>query len=127
VCSSDLHPRLHFVEHEEQAMLVAEVAKRTEKGPACVANAALALDGLDQDGSGLVRDCGSRGIEIAERHLVETIDNRAEPREVLFLIARGNRRERATVKGSLKGEHAVAFRLAAVAVMLPGHLDAALK
>ena len=50
------------------------------------------------------------GIDIAERHLVEAIDHRAEAVEIFLLAAGGERRQRAAMKGALERDDAVALR-----------------
>ncbi len=47
---------LHFVEHQHQAVLVAQLAQRTQEFPRHDAHAAFALDRLDHDRRGLRRD-----------------------------------------------------------------------
>jgi hypothetical protein len=47
-------------------------------------------------------DGGLERPMVAERHLVEALDLRAEAIEVLLLAARRDRRERAAVEGALR-------------------------
>ena len=51
-------------------------------------------------------------VEIAERHLIEAFDDRAEAFEIFFLSAGGERRERAPMERALECHEAEAFRLA---------------
>ena len=75
------------------------------------AHAALALDRLDQDRGRLRPDRLLDRLEIAERHLVEALDHRAEAFEVFLLSARRERRERAAVERALEGDDAIALGL----------------
>ena len=56
------------------------------------ANADLALDRLDQDARGLRTGRTLHRVEIAERHLIEAVDLRAEAFEIFRRAARGDRR-----------------------------------
>ena len=63
---------------------------------------------------------------VAERHLVEALDLRAEALEVLLLAAGGDGRQRAAVEGALEGDDAEALGLAVRRMVLARHLDRAL-
>ena len=76
------------------------------------AHAAFALDRLDQDGGGLRADRRLDRLEVAERHLVEAVDRRAEAFEIFLLAAGRERRQRAAVERALEGDDAVALGLA---------------
>ena len=77
------------------------------------AHAALAHDRLDQDGGGLRPDRFLDRFKIAERHLVEAVDRRAEAFEIFLVAGRGDRGQRAAVEGAFEGDDAVTLRLAA--------------
>ena len=119
------HAGLHLVEDQQQAVLVAELAQRAEERRRDDAHAALALDRLDQDGGGLGPDRALDRFEIAERHLVEAVDRRAEAFEIFLLAGGGERRQRAAVEGALEGDDAVALGLAARRLVFARHLDRA--
>ena len=89
---------LHLVEDQEQAVLVAELAQAAQALRRHGADAALALDRLDQDGAGLGRDRRLQRLVIAERDLVEALDLRAEAFEIL-LSARRRRSSPACGRG----------------------------
>ena len=61
--------------------------------------------------------------EIAERHLVEAVDDRPEPVEIFLLTAGGERRQRAAVKRTFEGDDAIALRPSARRLILAGGLD----
>ena len=87
------------------------------------AHAALALDRLDQDGGGLRPDRALDRLEVAERHLVEAVHDRAEAVEMFLLSAGRERRQRAAVERALEGDDAVALGLAVRRLILARHLD----
>ena len=97
---------LHLVEDQQQAVLVAELAQRPQELRRHHAHAALAHDRLDQDRGGLRTDRALDRLEVAERHLVEAVDHRAEAFEIFLLPAGGERRQRAAVEGALEGDDA---------------------
>ena len=113
------HAALHLVIDEQQAVLVAQCAQALEEAGRRRADAALALDRLDEDRRRLRPDRLLRRREVAERHLVEALDLRAEALEVLLLAAGGDGGERAAVEGALEGDDAeplwAAFRILVVA------------
>ena len=76
------HARLHLVENQQQALVVAQLAQRPKEGIRCAAHAALALHRLDQDGGGVRADRLLHGVEIAMRHLVETLQRRTKAFEI---------------------------------------------
>ncbi len=82
------HAGLHLVEHEQQAVLVAELAQRPEKRRRRHSNAALAHDRFDQDRRRFRPDRALGRLEIAERHLIEAVDRRTEAFEIFLVAAR---------------------------------------
>ena len=119
------HAGLHLVEDQQQAMLVAQLAQRLEERRLDDAHAALAHDRLDQNRRGLGADRAFGRVEIAERHLIEAVDHRAEPFEIFLLSAGGERRQRAAVEGALESDDAVTFRLTVRRLVFARHLDRA--
>ena len=79
---------LHFVHHEQQTVGVAELAIGAQHRGRHHPDAAFALDRLQHDGGRLGSDRSLGGLQIAERHLVETLDLRPEAVDV-FLLAAG--------------------------------------
>ena len=116
---------LHFVEDQQQAALVAELAQRSQKFRRHHAHAALAHHRLDDDAGGRIGDRALDGIEIAERHLVEAFHDRPEAFEIFFLAAGGERRERAPVERALEGHEPDALRMPAHRMIFARHLDRA--
>ena len=95
-----------------QAVLVAKLAQRPQERRLDDAHAALAHQRLDHDRRGLGADRALDRLEIAERHLIEALDHRAEAFEIFLLAAGGERRQRAAVERALEGDDAVALGLA---------------
>ena len=120
------HAALHLVEDEHQARFVCERTQALQELVRRRMDAALALDRLDQQGRGLVADCGTGRIQIIEIHLVEGIHGRLESLEVLGLRARRDGRKRPPVKGVAEGDHAVALGRAAAGLVDARELDRAL-
>ena len=86
-----------------------ELAQRAQELVRRHAHAALALDRLDQDRGGGRADRALDRREVAERHLVEAFDHRAEALEIFLLAAGRERRERAAVERALEGDDAHAL------------------
>ncbi len=78
------------------------VARRT--------HAALALQRLDQDAGGVRTDRLLHGFDIAERHLVEAVERRAEAFEIFGSAGRGERAERAAMERAFEGDDARSAR-----------------
>src|SRR5262249_22362505 len=106
-------PGLHLVEHQQQAIFVAQPPKRPQELGWHHAHAALPHDRLDQDRGGFPPDPTPRRLEIGERHLVEALAHGTEALEILLLAPSSQRGERASMEGTLEGDDAVAFRPAA--------------
>ena len=77
---------LDLVEHQQQAMFVGEPAQTLEERLGRRADAALALDRLDQEARGGVVDQRLGGGEIVERGVAEAGQQRLEPAAHLVLI-----------------------------------------
>ena len=91
---------LHLVEDQQQAVLVAELAQRPqERRFGTHAHAALALIGSIRIAAVSGADRALDRVEIAERHLVEAVDHRAEAVEI-FLAARRRRASPACGRGT---------------------------
>ena len=50
-------------------------------------------------------------VKIAERNLIEAVDDRPETVEIFLLTAGGERRQRAAVERALEGDDAIALRM----------------
>src|SRR5208283_2117584 len=116
---------LHLVEHEQQSAPVAKLAQRAQKFVRKDANAALALNRLDQHACRLRPDQGLDRGKIAEGRLIETVDRWAEAFEIFMIAAGGKRRERASVERALESDQPVALRLAVGGVKPARRLDRA--
>ena len=120
------HAALDLVKDQKQALVVAKGAQVAQGLPGHRPEAALALDGLDQDGGRLVRDGRLEGIHVAERHLFETGRPGAEPFQIFGLAAGGDRGDRPAMEGALEGDDADALGLASGVEMAARGLDRAL-
>ena len=89
------------------------------------ADAALALNRLDQHARRLRADQGLDRGEIAERRLIETFDRRAEALEIFLVAAGRKRRQRAPMEGAFKSDQSVALRRAVGGMKLARGLDRA--
>ena len=108
------HAGLDLVEHQQQAVLVAEGAQVLQALRRHRPDAALALDRLDQDGGGLGADRGVQRLVVAERHDVEARQQRIEAFDQL--LAAGGGRDAGhgpAVEGALEGDDAVTLGRAA--------------
>src|SRR5208337_4004726 len=65
---------LHLVEHQKQTMRVAKITQRPQKVRRRGADAALALNRLNQNGAGLRTDRGFHRLDVAKGNRVETWD-----------------------------------------------------
>ena len=65
------HPALHLVQDQQEIVLVAQLAQLLEEARRRGADAALALDRLDQNGGGLLADRILDLVDLAQRHRIE--------------------------------------------------------
>src|SRR5262249_4898485 len=117
------HARLHFVEDQQQTMPVAQLAKSLQVAGRRQVDAALALDGFDQDGAGFTVDELGHGVEIAEGSVAEAGQERFESLVILGLPRRAQRSQGATVEAVEHTDDLVAARLAIEPRDLDGRLD----
>ena len=66
--------RLHFVKHQQQVVLVADLAQGGQVARVGDVDAALALQRLDQNRRRLRADRGANRGDIVERHVAEAVD-----------------------------------------------------
>ncbi len=78
-------PRLHFVEDQQQLVLVGQLAQAGQEAVGRNPHAAFALDRLDHDGGRLVVDQPGDGVEVAEGGVDEAGHQRPESLVVLGL------------------------------------------
>ena len=116
---------LHLVQHQQQAMLVAERAQADEKRARDDAHAAFALNGLDQYAGGVRADQRAHRVEIAEGRLIEAVDRRAEAVEIFGIAAGGDGRQRAAVEGALECDQPIALGAPARRMIFARRLDRA--
>src|SRR5262249_15521614 len=113
------------IQHKQQSVLVGELAQTRQKSLRRNANAAFALNGLDEKSCRLWTNSRARRAEIAELHLIETGRRRTETVEIFGVAARSECGERATMKGPVEGDEPIALRPAFARVKFPRHLDGA--
>ncbi len=103
---------LHFIEDQQQAVLVAKLAQCACRSWAATGpDAAFALYRLDQDARRLGPIAAFERLNVAEGNLVEAFDLGAEAFEIFRLAAGGDGGERAAVKGALEGDEPIALRV----------------
>lgn len=101
---------LHLVEHQQQAVLVTELAQGSHGVKREHADAAITLHRLEQDGGGLGSDRRAHGIEIGEGNAIEARHHRLVALGELGLPAGGDRSHGATVEAVAEGDGAPAAR-----------------
>jgi hypothetical protein len=106
------HAGLDLVEDQQEALVVAERAQSRRKLRWDRADAALALDRLDQDRRRLVGDRRLQRVHVVERNLIEAFDLGAEALEIFRLAAGGDGRQRPAVERALEGDDAEALGMA---------------
>ena len=104
-------------------MPVAQFAQTLETLARHGPDAALALDGLDQDTSGFRPDGLFDCLNICKRHLVEPFNGRPEPLDIFLLTARGDGCQCAAVKSTGKRDQAKLLGMAGRCLVLARHLD----
>ena len=92
------HSRLDLVADQQHAALAADPRALREITPRRHDDASLALDGLDQEGGGVRRDCRFQRAHVAERNRSETGSERAETVAELRLRGEADDGDRAAVK-----------------------------
>ena len=102
--SGPRHAALHFIEHQHQIVFVAQGLQAANEFVRRGADAAFALDRLDQETGSLVGDKGLCAFEIVEFRILESGEQGHETLVHLFLIGRADRRHCAPVKGVGEGD-----------------------
>ena len=118
---------LHFIQDQQQAKLVADLAGRLEKRQIGGANSPFTLDRLIEDRCGIVSDRRPQFVEIAEGHVDVAWDMGREAFHVLFIARRRDGIERPAVEGPPAGDNPPAIRLADVVEVLAGQLHRRFK
>jgi hypothetical protein len=117
---------LDLVEHQQQAVFVTGGAQPLQERVRRRAQAAFALDWLDQESRGMIVDQRQRGVEIVERRIAEARQQGFEPVTHLRLVGRRDRSQRPAVKGVAEGDQVLALRIAVGEVVTTRGLDRAL-
>ena len=125
--SGPAHAALHFVVDQQQPEFVTDRPQSAQVVQIRRGNAAFALNGFDQNGSGFFGDRRAGLVQIVERHVVEAVDRRAEAVEVLWVVGGGDGRQRPAVKGVARADYAVLLRVAVDVVVTACGLEAALQ
>ena len=116
---------LDLVEDKHQVVLVGELAQAAQEFLARRADAAFALDRLDQEPGRMLVHRGLRGLEIVELDDVEARQQRCEAVAQLLLVGRADRAERAAVEGAAERDQLMLFRAPVMMVVTPRGLDRA--
>ena len=98
---------LHFIEEQKDILFVAELSQTEKIFRRRGSNSAFALDRFHQDRRGLRRHRGAHRVEIVEWHLAEAGHHRLETLFDLFLTRRGDARQSAPVKRTVRGDDLV--------------------
>jgi type I site-specific restriction-modification system R (restriction) subunit len=106
---------LHLIKDQHQIMLVAQRAQTGQEFLRGHLDAALALNGLDQETGGVRADRRLRRLQITKVHIFEAGQQGQEALVHLFLVRRADRPQRAAVEGFLEGDQ---LELVIVADML---------
>ena len=118
------HADLDFIEDQQQAVLVAEIPHLGKIVMVRDIDTTLALNRLQHDGAGIFVYGGGHGVNVVERHMGETVQERIEKALHLLLAGGGYSRHGPPVEGVGRSDDAVAFRsVGRVAAVLPGQLD----
>ncbi len=116
---------LNLVEHQHQIMLVAGGAKAGEEFVRAGADAALALNRLDQETGRVLVDRGQRRAEVVELDHLEPRKQRREAVDHLGLIGRADRRHRPAVERIRETDQIVLVRIALGVMIFARGLDRA--
>ena len=117
---------LHLVEDQHQVVGVGEAAQALHELGAGRADAALALDRLDQEAGGVPAHRRLGGLEIVELDDLEAGQQRREAVAQLVLVGGADRAERAAVEGAGEGDQLVLVGPAVMVVVAARGLDRAL-
>jgi hypothetical protein len=103
---------LNLIKHQQQAVLVAKLSQRAQEGWRRDAHSAFALYRLNEYGRRSGTNCAFDCVEVAERHLVKTVDRRPEAFKIFLVTGGSDRRQCAAVEGAFEGNDAVALGFA---------------
>ena len=116
---------LHLVEHQQDALLIAQIAQALEELLGGGTDAALALNGLGEDGANVVAHLLLHGLQIVELSIAEALGQGGEPLGIVddLLAGGGGGGQRAAVEGLQHGDDHIALGVAVVHGVLTGQLD----
>jgi len=117
---------LNLIEDEHQAVLIADFAQALEEFGRRRPDAAFALNRFNEKPRSMIVDERARGVEIVERRIGETGQQRFEPDAHFVLIGRANRAERAAMKCVVKGDQLLALGVTVGEMITARGLDRAL-
>ncbi len=92
------HARLHFINDEQQLVLVGQLAQALHEFLGGGDDAGFALHGFEHDGDGLVVDQLAHGFQVVDFGLGEAFDLRGEHLVPARLAGRGHGGQRAAVE-----------------------------
>jgi hypothetical protein len=119
-------PALHLVEHQHQVALVAEAPQALHEFGAGRADAAFALDRLDQEAGAVLVERRLGGGEVVELDDDEAGQQGREAVPELGLVGGADRRHRPAVEGVAEGDEDVLLRPPVVEMVAARRLDRAL-
>ena len=116
---------LHLVEHQQDALLIAQIAQALKELLGGGTDAALALNGLGEDGANVVAHLLLHGLQIVELSIAEALGQGGEPLGIVddLLAGGGGGGQRAAVEGLQHGDDHIALGVAVVHGVLTGQLD----
>ena len=116
---------LDLVEHQQDALLIAQVTQALEELLAGGTDAALALDGLGEDGAHIVAHLLLHGLQVVELSIAEALGQGGEPLGIVddLLAGGGGSSQSTAVEGLQHGDDHIALGMAVVHRVLTGQLD----
>ena len=116
---------LHFIEQQQDAFFVAELAQTLQEFPGCGVHTAFALHRLDHDADGVLGTCRLECLKIVERRIGEAFGHRPEADLacIVRLAGCGHGTEGAAVEAHLCGNDMVLVRTVLLDAVLARHLD----
>ena len=119
------HAALDLVKHEQQAAFVARLAQAMHERRARGTDAALALDRFDQESRRRIVDQRECRVEIVERGIGETGQQRLESVAQFDLVGCADRTDRAAVECAFECDQRRSLRIVRHIVIAPRGLDGA--
>src|SRR5690606_18233156 len=117
--SGTTNTRLHFIEHHQQAIFVADLTHQAHKFIWHQTQAALALYWFKQNSCGFGSYCSPKSCFIAKSYLIKTIDFGAKAFQIFGLPASSDSSKGAAMESGLKSNNAIALRIAVYIMITP--------